>query len=229
MKRAVIVDCVRTPIGRAHKDKGVFREVRSDDLAVQVVQALIERTGVDRAEIEDVVMGNTQQQGEQGLNAARVVGIMAGLATHTGGTTVNRLCGSALQAINQAAHAIMAGFEDVQIVGGLEHMQHIPMDAGINLNPKLFHRTSKGALSMGVTAEFLAYSASRGNDLSTPRPEYRFRGLKPGDRWCLCALRWREALVAGMAPLVVLESTHERALDFVSLQALQARALDAVG
>ena len=80
-----------------------------------------------------------------------------------------------------------------------------------------------------VTAEFLAYSASRGNDLSTPRPEYRFRGLKPGDRWCLCALRWREALVAGMAPLVVLESTHERALDFVSLPALQARALDAVG
>ena len=80
-----------------------------------------------------------------------------------------------------------------------------------------------------VTAEFLAYSASRGNDLGTPRPEYRFRGLKPGDRWCLCALRWREALVAGMAPLVVLESTHERALDFVSLQALQARALDAVG
>jgi acetyl-CoA acyltransferase len=156
MKRAVIVDCVRTPVGRANKEKGVFREVRSDDLAVQVVEALIERTGIDTEEIEDVVMGNTQQQGEQGLNAARVVGLMAGLATHTGGTTVNRLCGSALQAINQASHAIMAGFEDVQIVGGLEHMQHIPMDAGINLNPKLFHRTSKGALSMGVTAEFLA-------------------------------------------------------------------------
>jgi len=156
MKRAVIVDCVRTPIGRAHKEKGVFREVRSDDLAVQVVQALVERTGIDTAEIEDVVMGNTQQTGEQGLNAARVVGLMAGLATHTGGTTVNRLCGSSLQAINQASHAIMAGFEDVQIVGGLEHMQHIPMDAGIDLNPKLFHRTSKGALAMGVTAEFLA-------------------------------------------------------------------------
>jgi acetyl-CoA acyltransferase len=156
MKRAVIVDCVRTPIGRSHKDKGVFREVRSDDLAVEVVKALIERTGIDIAEIEDVVMGNTQQQGEQGLNAARVVGLMAGLATQTGGTTVNRLCGSSLQAINQASHAIMAGFEDVQIVGGLEHMQHIPMDAGIDLNPKLFHRTSKGALAMGVTAEFLA-------------------------------------------------------------------------
>jgi acetyl-CoA acyltransferase len=156
MKRAVIVDCVRSPIGRAHKEKGVFREVRSDDLAAEIVRSLVERTGIDTNEIEDVVMGNTQQQGEQGLNAARVVGLMAGLSTHTGGTTVNRLCGSSLQAINQAAHAIMAGFEDVQIVGGLEHMQHIPMDAGINLNPKLFHRTSKGALAMGVTAEFLA-------------------------------------------------------------------------
>ena len=156
MKRAVIVDCVRTPIGRSHKDKGVFRDVRSDDLAVEVVRAVVERTGIDTAEIEDVVLGNTQQQGEQGLNAARVVGLMAGLATQTGGTTVNRLCGSSLQAINQASHAIMAGFEDVQIVGGLEHMQHIAMDAGINLNPKLFHRTSKGALAMGVTAEFLA-------------------------------------------------------------------------
>ena len=89
--------------------------------------------------------------------------------------------------------------------------------------------TGSHVVCVKVTAEFLAYSASRGNDLSTPRPEYRFRGLKPGDRWCLCALRWREALVAGMAPLVVLESTHERALDFVSLQALQARALDSVG
>lgn len=156
MKRAVIIDCVRTPIGRANKDKGVFREIRSDDLAVQVVEALIARSGIDPQHIEDVVMGNTQQQGEQGLNAARVVGLMAGLPMHAGGTTVNRLCGSSLQAINQASHAIMAGFEDVQVVGGLEHMQHIPMDAGIDLNPKLFHRTSKGALAMGVTAEFLA-------------------------------------------------------------------------
>ncbi len=156
MKRAVIVDCIRSPVGRAHKDKGIYRDVRSDDLAVQVVEALVERSGIDANEIEDVVLGNTQQTGEQGMNAARAVVLMAGLPTHTGGTTVNRLCGSSLQAINQASHAIMAGFEDVQIVGGLEHMQHIPMDAGINLNPKLFHRTSKGALAMGVTAEFLA-------------------------------------------------------------------------
>jgi acetyl-CoA acyltransferase len=158
MKNAVIVECVRTPIGRAHKDKGVYRDVRSDDLAVAVVQALVERSGIDPKEIEDIVMGNTQQQGEQGLNAARCIGLMAGLPIESGGTTVNRLCGSALQAVNQAAHAIMAGAEDCQVVGGLEHMQHFPMDQGVDPNPKLFHRTSKGALNMGFTAEFLAMS-----------------------------------------------------------------------
>lgn len=79
-----------------------------------------------------------------------------------------------------------------------------------------------------VTAEFLAFSRERGNDLETPVPQYRFPGLKPGDRWCLCALRWREALVAGVAPPVVLESTHERALAYVSLEELQAHALEAV-
>ena len=156
MKKAVVVDCVRTPIGRAHKDRGYFRDVRSDDLAVACVRALIERTKVDPAEIEDVVLGNTQQTLEQGLNVARTVALMAGLSTDSGGTTVNRLCGSSLQALNQAAHAIMAGSEDVQIVGGLEHMQHVAMDHGLDLNPKLFQRTSKGALLMGVTAEFLA-------------------------------------------------------------------------
>ncbi len=79
-----------------------------------------------------------------------------------------------------------------------------------------------------VTAEFLAYSQKRGNDLSTPRPEYRFRGLRPGDRWCLCAQRWHEACAAGVAPPVVLEATHERALDVVGLPLLQANALHPV-
>jgi acetyl-CoA acyltransferase len=156
MKNAVIVDCVRTPIGRAHKERGWFRDVRSDDLAAACIRALVERTGIDPNEIEDVVLGNTQQTGEQGLNAARAISLMAGLPVATAGATVNRLCGSSLQALNQAAHAIAAGYEDVQVVGGLEHMQHLPMDHGIDLNPKLFQRTSKGALMMGVTAEFLA-------------------------------------------------------------------------
>ena len=76
-----------------------------------------------------------------------------------------------------------------------------------------------------LTAEFLAFSKAQGNDLSTPMPQYGFAGLKPGDRWCLCALRWREALEAGIAPPVSLASTHERALEYVSLEVLQQHAL----
>ncbi|MDO9404445.1 MAG: DUF2237 domain-containing protein [Polaromonas sp.] len=72
-----------------------------------------------------------------------------------------------------------------------------------------------------VTATFLAFSSARGNDLMTPRPEYRFAGLKPGDRWCLCANRWREALEAGHAPPVILESTHLSALEFVTMAQLE--------
>jgi uncharacterized protein (DUF2237 family) len=76
-----------------------------------------------------------------------------------------------------------------------------------------------------VTAEFLRFSAERGNDLITPRPEYEFPGLKPGDRWCLCAGRWKEAFDAGMAPPVVLESTHASTLEFVSLAELEQHAV----
>lgn len=156
MKQAVVVECVRTPIGRAHRDKGVFRDVRSDDLAATVIAAVVARSGIDPREIEDVVLGNVQQQGEQGLNAARMASLIAGLPVESAAATVNRLCGSSLQALSQAAHSIVADCEDVHVVGGLEHMHHVAMDAGIDLNPKLFRRTSKGALNMGVTAEFLA-------------------------------------------------------------------------
>lgn len=158
MKTAVIVDAVRTPIGRAHAERGVYRDVRGDDLAVAVIKALVERTGVDPKAIEDVLLGCTQQRGEQGLNVARLVGLMADLPASAAGASINRLCGSSLQALNQAAHSIMAGAEDVQIVGGVEHMGHFPMDSDVDLNPRLFHYTSKGALMMGVTAEFLAQS-----------------------------------------------------------------------
>lgn len=156
MTEAVIIDACRTPIGRAHKEKGIYRDVRSDDLAAGVVRALVERTGIDPAVVDDVVLGNTQQQGEQGFNVARNVALMAGLPVTAGGATINRLCGSSLQAIAQGAHSVVAGGEDVQIVGGLEHMLHIPMDKDFDVNPKLFTRTSRGALSMGLTAEFLA-------------------------------------------------------------------------
>ena len=149
MKSAVIVDAVRTPVGRAHKEKGWFRDVRSDDLAVDVVKALVDRTGIDTNEIEDVVLGNTQQQLEQGFNVGRSVALMAGLPAATGGATINRLCGSSLQALNQAAHSVMAGFEDVQIVGGLEHMHHIADGRRIRSEPQTFSGDVEGRTDDG--------------------------------------------------------------------------------
>jgi hypothetical protein len=76
-----------------------------------------------------------------------------------------------------------------------------------------------------LTAEFLAYTKAKGNDLSTPRPEWGFPGLKPGDRWCLCAARWKEALAAGVAPPIVLDATHEKALEVVAIEDLQRHAV----
>ena len=90
------------------------------------------------------------------------------------------------------------------------------------------HDIGSHVICARVTVGFLNDQMERGNDLITPRPEHRFRGLQPGDRWCVCALRWREALAAGNAPPVVLECTHERALDFVPLDELKAHALSPV-
>ncbi len=87
------------------------------------------------------------------------------------------------------------------------------------------HDHGSHVLCARVTQAFLDFSAARGNDLVTPRPELRFKGLRAGDRWCLCAMRWHEALLAGVAPPVVLECTHFKALQFVSLEQLQAHAL----
>jgi uncharacterized protein (DUF2237 family) len=87
------------------------------------------------------------------------------------------------------------------------------------------HDAGSHVICAKVTQEFLDFSVTVGNDLSTPRPEYRFAGLRAGDRWCLCARRWQQAFEAGVAPPVVLESTHERALEFVTLAQLQAYAL----
>ena len=88
------------------------------------------------------------------------------------------------------------------------------------------HDAGSHVICARVTVGFLNFQVERGNDLITPRPEHRFPGLKPGDRWCVCALRWLEALEAGVAPPVVLEATHERALDLVPLELLKRHALD---
>lgn len=163
MRYAVVIDALRTPVGRASSDKGYFRDVRSEDLSAHVMRYLVERTGIDPKVIEDVRWGCVQQQGEQGFNVARIAALVAGLPVDAGGVTVNRNCASSLQAINDAAMSIAAGCEDVHIAGGVEHMDHIPMTKDYNPSPSLFRRHSEAIMNMGLTAEYLAakYRISR--------------------------------------------------------------------
>jgi acetyl-CoA acyltransferase len=156
MPQAVVIEAIRTPIGRAHPEKGMFRDVRADDLSADLMNALLERTGLPPSEVEDVQWGCVKQQGEQGYDIARMAALIAGLPIEVGGVTVNRNCGSSLQAINAAAQSIAARCEDVQIAGGVEHMHHIPMEAGFDASPRLFYHHSPATMNMGVTAENLA-------------------------------------------------------------------------
>ncbi len=123
MRRAVIVDAVRTPIGR---HGGALSSVRPDDLAAHVIEALIERTGIDPALVDDVLFGCTNQAGEDNRNVARMALLRAGLPVSVPGQTINRLCGSGLQSVNSAFHAIAAGEGDVFIAGGVESMSRAP-------------------------------------------------------------------------------------------------------
>ncbi|MBT2691569.1 3-oxoadipyl-CoA thiolase [Bacillus sp. ISL-55] len=124
MKEVVIVDAVRTPIGRYN---GSLRHIRPDDLGAVVIKALVERNpDVPAAEIEEVVLGNANQAGEDNRNVARMSSLLAGLPVEVAGTTINRLCGSGLDAVNYAARAILAGEGDIFIAGGTESMTRAP-------------------------------------------------------------------------------------------------------
>jgi acetyl-CoA acyltransferase len=164
MRRAVVIDAVRSPIARASSETGWFRDVRADDLSAQIMRALVDRVGVDPTLIDDVQWGCVQQQGEQGFNIARNAALAADLPVETSAATVNRLCASSLQAINNAAMNIAAECEDVQIAGGVEHMDHLPMSKDYNPSPKLFFRHCEAVMQMGLTAEYLAlkYQIDRG-------------------------------------------------------------------
>ncbi len=155
---AVIVDAVRTPIGRSQAERGVFRETRADDLAAACVSALLQRQSLAPARVDDVILGCANQTLEQGANVARLVALLAGLPASVPGATVNRLCGSGLEAVRQAVLAIETDNAQAVIAGGLEHMHHLPMGHGIELHPRLGCHVSKAALRMGLAAEYLAIS-----------------------------------------------------------------------
>ncbi len=124
VKEAVIVDAVRTPIGRY---KGVLKNVRPDDLGAIVIKALLERNpSINLIEIEEVILGNANQAGEDNRNVARMSALLAGLPVEVAGTSINRLCGSGLDAVNYAARAIIAGEGEIYIAGGTESMTRSP-------------------------------------------------------------------------------------------------------
>jgi len=154
MRNAVIAGYVRSPFHFA--GKGAFARVRPDDLLAQVVQGLLAKTGVPGADIEDLMVGCAMPEGEQGLNIARLAGLLAGLPLSVAGTTVNRFCGSSMQAIHMAAGAIGLGSGEAFVAAGIESMTRIPM-GGFNPlpHPKLAAQTA-AYMSMGETAENLA-------------------------------------------------------------------------
>jgi len=162
MTGAVIAGYARSPLTLANK--GALTRVRPDDLAAAVVKALVERTGIDPNTVEDLIVGCAFPEGEQGLNIARNIGFLADLPNSVAGTTVNRFCGSSMQAIHMAAGAIALGAGDAFLCAGIESMTRVPMP-GFNpmLNPKLVDAGHAAYMGMGETAENLAnkYDISR--------------------------------------------------------------------
>ncbi len=150
----VIVDGIRTPMGKSKG--GSFRNVRAEALSAAVMNGLLARNpNLDPADIEDVVWGCVNQTKEQGFNIARNALVLAGLPHTVGGQTINRLCGSSMSALHNAAQSIMTGNGDTFIVGGVEHMGHLDILHGIDINSEMSKHVAKAAMMMGITAEML--------------------------------------------------------------------------
>jgi acetyl-CoA acyltransferase len=162
MKNVVIVDCVRTAMAKVRG--GMFTHVRAEDLSAAVMKSLLARNPqVDASELDDVIWGCVMQTLEQGFNVGRQAALLAGIPTSVPAVTVNRLCGSSMQALHDAAAKIMSNQGDMFIIGGVEHMEHVPMTHGLDFHPALNLSTAQAAGSMGLTAEALArkYDISR--------------------------------------------------------------------
>jgi acetyl-CoA acyltransferase len=158
----VIVEAVRTPIGRGHAEKGYYKDTHPNELLGKCYTEVIERAGIDPAAVEDVICGCVQQYGEQMFNVGRNAWLQAGLPIETPATTVDRQCGSAQQAVNFGAALVAAGVHDVVIGGGVEHMGHIPMGVGFNWvdqvgspwPPEMMERYN--LVPQGLSAEMIA-------------------------------------------------------------------------
>ncbi|MGI9451784.1 MAG: thiolase family protein [Geminicoccaceae bacterium] len=155
MKNVVIAGYARSPFHFAHK--GELTKVRPDDLAAQVVRGLIERTGIKPEDIEDIIVGCAFPEGEQGFNVARLIGFLADLPISVAGATINRFCGSSMQAVHMAAGAIQLDAGEAFVCAGIESMTRVPL-GGYNPmpSPKLMETYPQAYMSMGITAENVA-------------------------------------------------------------------------
>ena len=161
-REVVIVEAVRTPVGRGHEEKGYYKDVHPSNLLARTYTELIERAGIEPDEVEDVVAGCVQQFGEQAFNIGRNAWLEAGLPIETPATTVDRQCGSAQQAVNFSAALIASGVHDVAIGGGVEHMGHISFadgmavqsEHGLAFSPELMERYN--LVPQGISAEMIA-------------------------------------------------------------------------
>lgn len=152
-KDVVIVDGVRTAMGKTKN--GMFRHVRADELSASLISALIARNGIDPSELEDVIWGCVNQTLEQGWNIGRYASLLAGVPKSVAAQTVNRLCGSSMQALHTAAAQIMTNQGDMFIIGGVEHMGHVGMTHGTDPNLKASKHFARASNMMGLTAEML--------------------------------------------------------------------------
>lgn len=155
MEKVVIVDAIRTPMGRSKG--GAFRHVRAEDLSAHLMRSLLARNpALEAAAIDDIYWGCVQQTLEQGFNIARNAALLAEVPHSVPAVTVNRLCGSSMQALHDAARMIMTGDASTCLIGGVEHMGHVPMTHGADFHPGLSRTVAKAAAMMGLTAEMLA-------------------------------------------------------------------------
>ncbi|HEX2207286.1 MAG TPA: acetyl-CoA C-acetyltransferase [Longimicrobium sp.] len=158
MAEAYIIDAVRTPRGRGKKGKGSLTEIHPQELLAQTLQELARRTDIDPADVDDVVVGAVSQVGEQGSNIARNAVLAADWPLHVGGVSLNRYCGSGLQAVNFAAMGVMSGAQDVVVGGGVESMSRVPMNSdggeGDGKNPHL--RRKHPQVPQGISADLIA-------------------------------------------------------------------------
>jgi len=154
-KDVVIVDAVRTPMGRSKG--GAFRNIRAEELSAHLMTSMLERNPkVDPSEIEDIIWGCVQQTLEQAFNVSRMAQLMTKIPFGVSAQTINRLCGSSMTALHSATMSIQAGYGDVFLVGGVEHMGHVPMMFNVDVDQRMTTQVAKGGWNMGLTAELLA-------------------------------------------------------------------------